>query len=302
MYQSYFGLNQLPFNLTPDTEFFYNLPSHVEALNVLLVALQSGEGFIKITGNVGTGKTMLCRKLLNELSPPYITAYIPNPNLTPAGLYLTIAEEIGIQSAYKINQNKLLSRINDYLIFAASSNTQPVLIIDEVQAMPIETLEALRLLTNLETEKQKLLQIVLFGQPELNQLLQYKNIRQLTQRITFSYQLKELSYNEVRSYIQHRLQVAGNMDRVRFTDFALLALYYYSRGIPRLVNILAHKGLLAAYGEGQMYIGLRHVHFAALDTESTHSRIMLWGASKRYWLILIMALTTLIWTKLQVAP
>lgn len=172
MYLQHFGLQQLPFNLTPDTEFFCELPSHREALNVLLIALQSGEGFIKITGPVGAGKTLLCRKLLNELPPPFVTAYIANPHLSPSALHQTIADELGIDYPRKTAASRLLSLINDHLLHAAADGRKIVLIIDEAQAMPLETLEALRLLTNLETEKQKLLQIVLFGQAELDELLQ----------------------------------------------------------------------------------------------------------------------------------
>jgi MSHA biogenesis protein MshM len=172
MYLQHFGLTEFPFGLTPDTQFYFDLPSQSEALNVLLIALQNGEGFIKITGDVGTGKTMLCRKLLKELHSPFVSAYIPNPHLTAAGLRMNIADELGISYARNAGQNIMLQKINKYLLVAAANNQKPVLIIDEAQAMPIETLEALRLLTNLETEKQKLLQIVLFGQPELDQLLQ----------------------------------------------------------------------------------------------------------------------------------
>jgi MSHA biogenesis protein MshM len=205
MYLEHFGLTEFPFGLTPDTQFYFDLPSHNEALNVLLIALQNGEGFIKITGDVGTGKTMLCRKLLNELHSPFVTAYIHNSHLTAAGLHMTIADEFGISYTRNTRQSRMLQQINEYLLSAAANNQKPVLIIDEAQAMPIETLEALRLLTNLETEKQKLLQIVLFGQPELDVLLQKKTIRQLKQRITFSCTLKQLSSEDVNTYIKHRL-------------------------------------------------------------------------------------------------
>ena len=206
MYKAHFGLNSQPFGLTPDTEFFYELPSHVEALNVLLIALFNGEGFIKITGDVGTGKTMLCRKLLNELPLPYQTAYLPNPHLPPIGLLMAIADEMGISYTRNIRINRLVQLINELLITSAANGRKPVLIIDEAQSMSIATLETLRLVTNLETEKQKVLQIVLFGQPELDEQLNNKAIRQLRQRITFSYVLKPLSSRNIADYLQHRLR------------------------------------------------------------------------------------------------
>lgn len=277
MYLHHFGLTQLPFNLTPDTEFFCELPSHLEALNVLLIALQSGEGFIKITGPVGAGKTLLCRKLLNELPPPFVTAYIANPHLSATALHQTIADELGIQYPRNGGQNRLLARINQHLLAAAAQGQKTVLIIDEAQAMSLETLEALRLLTNLETEKQKLLQIVLFGQAELDQLLQKKSIRQLRQRITFNYSLKPLTREQSRDYLLHRLKIAGNTHTDLLTPLSIAALQFYSQGIPRLLNILAHKAMLAAYGKGLSRIGLRQVQLAAQDTDATQQRWRLFG-------------------------
>mgnify|MGYP001409862759 CR=1 FL=1 len=268
MYLQHFGLRQAPFNLTPDTEFFCDLPGHREALNVLLIALQSGEGFIKITGPVGAGKTLLCRKLLNELPSPFITAYVPNPDMTPAALHQAIADELGIHYGHDNSQSRLLVRINDYLFKAARRGDKIVLIIDEAQAMPMETLETLRLLTNLETEKQKLLQIVLFGQVELDRLLQKKSIRQLHQRITFSYFLKPLTRRQVKSYLLHRLRIAGNTHSDLFTDAGITALHRASAGIPRWINILAHKAMLASYGKGLSRMGWQQVYVAARDTDS----------------------------------
>lgn len=272
MYLQHFGLTQLPFNLTPDTEFFCDLQGHREALNVLLIALQSGEGFIKITGPVGAGKTLLCRKLLNELQAPFVTAYIPNPSMTPAALHQAIADELGIQYGHNSGQSRILAQINDYLLQAARQGQKVLLIIDEAQAMPIDTLETLRLLTNLETEKQKLLQIVLFGQAELDALLERKSIRQLLQRITFSYRLRSLSKQQVKHYLQYRLQIAGNTHTDLFTERSIDALHYHSRGIPRLLNILAHKAMLAAYGKGLSRIGWQQVQLAARDTDATQAQ------------------------------
>ncbi|MEQ1635762.1 MAG: AAA family ATPase [Methylococcales bacterium] len=289
MYQQHFLLNSYPFGLTPDTRFFYELPSHSEAFNVLLIALHNGEGFIKITGNVGTGKTLLCRKLLNELSATFKTAYIPNPHLTPAALRMAIADELGIKYTHKTEQHQLLKLINNFLIEAAKAGKRLVLIIDEAQAMPLETLEALRLLTNLETETQKLLQIVLFGQPELDQQLQNPAIRQLRQRITFSYALKPLTAQQVKNYLRHRLQIAGLNSPTLFSGLASKAMHYFSRGIPRLVNILAHKALIAAYGKGYKRVGLKQVYLAAKDTEDTNTLWRLGGVNfSRLMIVLIL--------------
>ncbi len=289
MYLQHFGLKQLPFNLTPDTEFFCDLPTHREALNVLMIALQSGEGFIKITGPVGAGKTLLCRKLLNELPAPFVTAYIPNPHLSPAALHHAIAEELHIPCPANCGQSRTLVLINDFLLKAATKGQKVVLIIDEAQAMSLETLETLRLLTNLETEKQKLLQIVLFGQSELDQTLQKKSIRQLHQRITFSYALKPRTHSQVSNYLLHRLRVAGNTHIDLFSTPSIAALHYYSQGIPRLLNILANKALLAAYGKGQSRIGWRHVHMAALDTDATRIRWLLPGFHRLFFWLLLLA-------------
>lgn len=276
MYLQHFGLTQLPFNLTPDTEFFCDLPGHIEALNVLLIALQSGEGFIKITGPVGAGKTLLCRKLLNELQPPFVTAYLPNPCMTPAALHQAIADELGIRYGNNVGQSRILGQINDYLLNAARQGQKIVLIIDEAQAIPLDTLETLRLLTNLETEKQKLLQIVLFGQAELDSLLEKKSIRQLRQRITFSYRLSPLNCQQVQQYLLYRLHIAGNTHTDLFTKHGIRALHHHSRGIPRLVNILAHKAMLAAYGKGLSRIGWQQIQLAARDTDATQNAWWPW--------------------------
>lgn len=290
MYQAHFGLNCQPFGLTPDTQFFYELPTHREALNVLLIALDNGEGFIKITGDVGTGKTMLCRKLLNDLPEPFETAYIPNPHLVPMELLMAIADELGIEYTRDTGQNRLLHALNKHLISLALAGKKLVLIIDEAQAMSIETLEALRLISNLETEKQKLLQIVLFGQPELDVQLQNKAIRQLRQRITFNYILNPLSTQDVEGYIKHRLCVAGMGYLNIFSRPAILAIHYYSRGIPRLINILAHKAMLSAFGKGDFFIEIKQVQLAAMDTEDARNRLHISGCHKIYWLLLFLVI------------
>jgi MSHA biogenesis protein MshM len=267
MYLKHFGMHEMPFAITPDTSFFYNYGGYQEALNVLLVAIRSGEGFIKITGEVGTGKTLLCRKLLNTLEEKFVTAYLPNPCLTPAGLRMALADELGIQYARNMGQHRILKLIADRLIELNANGKQVVLLIDEAQALPDDSMEALRLLTNLETEKCKLLQVVLFGQPELDGRIAESKLRQLRQRITFSYSLGAIDKEGVNGYLGHRLLVAGYHGKPLFSTDAMDMLHRVSCGIPRLINVLAHKTLMAAYGQGASSIHCEHVASAADDTE-----------------------------------
>jgi len=266
MYEAHFGLHEVPFGITPDTSFFFGSPRSQEALNTLLVAARTGEGFIKITGEVGTGKTLLCRKFIATLGEEFVTAYIPNPYLEPRTLMLALADELEITLARDVDQHQLLKSLTYRLMELAAQGKRVVLCLDEAQAIPQESLEALRLLTNLETEKRKLLQIVLFGQPELNKHLQAESIRQLAQRITFHYHLGALSRDDLEFYLSHRLRVAGFCGARLFSKRAVRALFAASGGIPRLVNILAHKALLLAYGEGQQQVAAQHVRLAQRDT------------------------------------
>ncbi len=272
MYLEHFGLREHPFSLTPDTQFFFGHGHYRDALDTLMVALGGGEGFIKVTGEVGTGKTLLCRKLLNSLDRnTFYTAYIPNPYLTPPALGLALAEELGLELARNVGQHRAVKEVTRRLIQLHAEGKQVVLLIDEAQAMPGETLEALRLLTNLETEKRKLLQVVLFGQPELDERLGERANRQLRQRITFSYRLPPIDRQGMEAYVAHRLLVAGAQGNVRFAPDALDALHRFSRGIPRLVNILSHKALMAGYGQGVRDVARQHVEMAAHDTEDVHT-------------------------------
>jgi MSHA biogenesis protein MshM len=276
MYKAYFGLRELPFGITPDTSFFFPYSSSQEALNTLLIAAKNGEGFIKITGEVGTGKTLLCRKFMATLDASFVTAYIPNPYLEPRTLMLALADELEIPPIKDVDQHQLLKSINHRLLVLARDGKRVVLCLDEAQAIPIESLEALRLLTNLETEKRKLLQIVLFGQPELNRKLQHESIRQLAQRITFHYHLGPLSKDDLDFYISHRLSVAGVSGVRLFARDAVRVLQSASGGIPRLVNILAHKSLMLTYGEGKRQVRARHVKAAARDTVAAKKPAWSW--------------------------
>jgi MSHA biogenesis protein MshM len=265
-YLQHFGLREAPFGITPDTTFFFACRSTQEALNTLLVALSNGEGFIKITGEVGTGKTLLCRKFLGTLDSGSVSAYIPNPNLEPRTLLLAVAEELGLKTPSGVEQHHLLKGITRTLLDLARQRKRVVLCMDEAQAMPLETLEALRLLTNLETEKRKLMQVVLFGQPELDRKLSMESIRQLRQRITFQYALMGLARNEVGNYIAHRAAVAGYSGEPLFDSAAVVDLHRASRGVPRLVNILSHKAMLLVFGEGGRVVERAHVRAAVEDT------------------------------------
>lgn len=270
MYQAFFKLNELPFSLTPDTQFFLNQHSHRAALNTLLVSLKHSEGFIKVVGEVGTGKTMLSRILLSRLGADFVTAYIPNPYLTPEELKGFVAQEIGVAKTDHVPAHELMSSIYRKLASIVRSGKQVVLVVDEAQTMPKETLECLRLLTNLETEKRKLLQVVIIGQPELDVLLARKDLRQLKQRIVFSEYLKPLTVGSCEHYIRHRLEQAGNQNPGLFTRSALKLVARGAGGIPRLVNILCHKAMLCAYGKGHGQITPWHVAQAIADTpEST---------------------------------
>lgn len=268
MYLEHFKLQQMPFGLTPNTELYFNRYSHRHALNTLAVALHHNEGFIKIVGEVGTGKTILCRKLLSGLNDNFITAYIPNPYLSSSELKTVLAEEIGVPLDDHIPSHKLLSAIYIRLIKLAQAGKQVVMVIDEAQAMPRDTLEALRLLTNLETSKRKLLQVVLLGQPELDELLNRPDLRQLKQRIVFSERLQPFSIQEVKNYVEFRLGSAGR-NKELFSNTALLLLAVASGGIARLVNILAHKSMLVAFGRGNNRITTLHVARAIVDTEES---------------------------------
>jgi MSHA biogenesis protein MshM len=275
MYAAHFGLREAPFGITPDTSYFFGSPGSQEALNTLLVAARGGEGFIKITGEVGTGKTLLCRKFMATLGDGFVTAYIPNPYLEPRTLMLALADELGIELAKDADQHQILKSLMERLLQLAAEGKRVLLCLDEAQAIPVESLEALRLLTNLETEKRKLLQIVLFGQPELNRKLALTSIRQLAQRITFHYHLGPLSRDDLDFYVAHRLRVAGFDGARLFTRAAVRRLYRASGGVPRLVNILAHKALMLCYGEGGHRVSGGHVRLAARDTLAT-ARGRLW--------------------------
>jgi MSHA biogenesis protein MshM len=300
MYLQHFGLRESPFSLTPDTSFFFACSSYQEALNTLLVAARNGEGFIKITGEVGNGKTLLCRKFLATLNqgrqnttligtqdqavpaptvPRFITAYIPNPYLEPNSLLMALAEEFRVPLEKTTDQYQLLKGLTHSLLECARNGQRALLCLDEAQAMPLESLEVLRLLTNLETEKRKLLQVVLFGQPELNERLKHHSIRQLRQRISFQYDLQGLRKNELERYLRHRLAVAGFAGETLFSAGAVSKLHRITGGTPRLVNIVAHKALMLAFSDGRQQVVARHIRDAAADTPEVRRDWLPWAVT-----------------------
>ena len=278
MYLYHVGIRELPFTLTPNTSYFFGLPSHKQAIQVLMTALKSGEGFIKVTGEVGTGKTLICRKLLNELPDHFVAAYIPNPYLTPAELRRAVASELNVELSAQADQQEFTQRIQQRLIEINRQNQGVVLIIDEAQALPVESIEALRLITNLETESRKLLQVVLFGQPELNDKLALPELRQLKQRVTFAYSLQLMDADQVYQYVRHRMNVAGYRGAELFSAKCCKLLFKASKGTPRIVNVLCHKALMLAYGEGVQQISVAHIKLAIKDTEAAQM------SAKRLWL------------------
>lgn len=280
MYLAYFGLSQLPFGITPDTEFIYPRQSHLEGLNLLHVALASGEGFIKVVGEVGTGKTLLCRNFLADLTPEWKAAYLPNPQMEPRAFLREVADDLGTADG-EPDAAHIVKRLNRHLLDLARAGKKVVLCIDEAQTMPRLTLESLRLLSNLETEKRKLLHIILFGQPELDEMLAAHSARQLRQRIAFHHQLGGLAAAETGDYLAQRLRIAGYGGEPLFDTRAIQALHHHAAGAPRLINILAHKSLLAAFGAGVMQVSAGHVRQAAVDTEgAVKSRAWPW---RRLW-------------------
>ncbi|HEY9170759.1 MAG TPA: AAA family ATPase [Verrucomicrobiae bacterium] len=246
MYQEYYGLKEPPFDITPNPRFLFYSAKHREAFNHLLYGIRERKGFVQLTGEVGAGKTTLCRALLEQLDGHFSTALILNPVMSADQLMKAIAMEFGLETK-GLDRLETVAAINEHLLHLAGQQRDAVLIIDEAQDLTDELLEQVRLLSNLETDTRKLLQIVLMGQPELRDRLNNPRLRQLRQRITVRYHLLPLNRFEVSHYIQHRLEVSGAKGVPRFTRPALWRVHHYSRGIPRLVNAVCDKAMLAGY-------------------------------------------------------
>ena len=277
MYQVHFDFEQLPFTLTPNTDFFYGLAPHFEAIQTVISALEMGEGVVKVTGEVGTGKTMVCRMLVNHLNDCTALIYLPNPVLSGAELRQAVAKELGLITD---NEATLVDNIQHKLIELHNSGLRVVAILDEAQALSDEALETLRLFGNLETEDKKLLQIVLLGQPELDARLEAYHLRQFRQRITFSSTLRPLTLDETVAYIDNRIAKSGG----KYAPFSLShkkAIWRSSLGIPRLINQLCHKALLLAFSEDKKNIENQHLFAAMHETydvcKPKFKTPMLWG-------------------------
>lgn len=280
MYLSYFNLNEAPFSITPDPAFVFLSPRHRDALAHLLYGIGKGGtgGFVQLTGEVGTGKTTMCRCLLEQVPDGTRIALLLNPLVTPRELLAAVSEELEIDISESIDSTRLLvDGLNRYLLDAHNRGERVVVVIDEAQNLSPEALEQIRLLTNLETSKEKLLQIVLLGQPELRELLQRRNLRQLAQRITARYHLSPLGPKDTHLYIRHRMQVAG-AQRNPFRRSAMNALYQRSQGIPRLINIIADRALVAAFAKERLDVTAAMVHAAANEVQLGESQV-----KRLYW-------------------
>ncbi|WP_261857719.1 ExeA family protein [Photobacterium sanguinicancri] len=278
MYESYFGCQQSPFTLTPNTAMFHALPPHLEAIQTALAALDMGEGIVHISGEVGTGKTLVCRMLINQLPDHFDLAYLPTPAASAQELRVAIANELNIASDG--DMTTLTACLHRELIARKEKGQSVVVILDEAQALPDEALEAIRLLGNLETEQEKLLHIVLIGQPELDARLQLHHLRQFQQRVTFRAALRPLDLAETIAYIEFRLACAGCY-RTLFTLPLYKALWQSSQGIPRVVNLLCHKALLATYSRKLPVVGQQELLLAMKETNGARQPLwtypVLWG-------------------------
>ncbi len=266
MYLDYYGLSEPPFDITPNPRFLFYSPKHREAYNHLLYGLRDRKGFVQLTGEVGAGKTTLCRALLDQLDDHYATALILNPVLSAGELLKAIGLEFGLP-CHGLDRLEILSVFNQFLLQQVEGGKETVLIIDEAQDLSEDLLEQVRLLSNFETASRKLLQIVLLGQPELRDRLNNPALRQLRQRITVRYHLPPLSRHEVAQYIQHRIHTSGGNGAPCFTRPALWRIHHYSQGIPRLVNAVCDKALLAGYVHQQECIDFRLVNRAIRELE-----------------------------------
>jgi len=267
MYYSFFGLKQPPFKITPDTDFFFEGGNRGAVLEALIYAITHGEGIIKVTGEVGSGKTMLCRVLQARLPKSVETVYLANPSVSPEEIMHAIAFELQLPIARDAGRLVVMHALNEYLVARHAEGRQVVIFVEESQSMPLATLEEMRLLSNLETKQYKLLQIVLFGQPELDENLAKPQIRQLRERITHSFSLGPLKPEEVRAYIAFRLRAAGYHGPDLFPPAVIRYMAQATAGLTRRINIVADKALLAAFAENTHNITAKHVRAAVYDSE-----------------------------------
>jgi general secretion pathway protein A len=286
MYEEYYGFTEKPFSLTPDPKYLFKSASHASAFELLQYAIRRREGFVVITGDIGTGKTTLCRALLEQIDRKTFTALVLNPFLSEEDLLRLVLQEFGVVSRNEVKRGRLagvskqelIETLNEFLLSLRAIGAQALLIVDEAQNLPLQVLEQIRILSNLETEKEKLLQIVLVGQSNLKDLLRRPDLRQLDQRVSIRYDLKPLSAEETAAYVQHRLSVAGGGAAVTFVPKALARVYQYTGGIPRLINLLCDRSLLNAYSAHDTRVVPKFIESAAqsLELQRSRSRMIGW--------------------------
>ena len=275
MYEEYYGFTEKPFSLTPDPKFLYKSESHASAFDLLQYAVRRREGFVVVTGDIGTGKTTLCRALLEQIDRNTFTALVLNPFLSEDDLLKLILQDFGVVSREdvkrgrlaNVSKQELIEAIYDFLLSLLPLRAGAVLIIDEAQNLPMPVLEQIRILSNLETDKEKLLQVILVGQLNLNPLLKAPQMRQLDQRVSIRYQLRPLNRDEVAAYVSHRLTVAGGSAAVTFHPKALDLVHSRTQGIPRLINLISDRCLLAAFSSRTNRVTAEMVHQAAESLE-----------------------------------
>jgi general secretion pathway protein A len=289
MYEEYYGFNEKPFSLTPDPKYLYKSEPHANAFDLLQYAIRRREGFVVVTGDIGTGKTTLCRALLEEIDRKTFSALVLNPFLSEEDLLKLILQDFGVVSRedvkrgrlMNVSKQELIETIYDFLLSLLPLRAGAVLIIDEAQNLPIPVLEQIRILSNLETDKEKLLQIVLVGQLNLQTILKDPQMRQLDQRVSIRYQLRPLNRDEVAAYVSHRLTVAGGSASVTFQPNALDVVHRRSEGVPRLINLLCDRALLVAYSARNNRVTSDMVEQAARSLELTGRRWRIPGFGRR---------------------
>lgn len=291
MYYAHFGLKEPPFKITPNTEYFYNGSNRGAVLDALLYAITSGEGIVKVVGEVGSGKTMLCRMLQNMLPEQVECIYLANPSVAPEDILHAIAFELGVKLPKNADKLKVMQALQSYLLSRHEAGKQVVIFVEEAQGMPLATLEEIRLLSNLETKHHKLLQMVLFGQPELDVNLNQTQIRQLRERITHSFNLTPLRPKEVGEYLIFRLRAAGYFGPHLFSDKSIAKISHAAEGLIRRVNILADKALLAAFADNVYQVTPKHVKAAIADSEFGAEKAK--KAGRRLWIFGLMGVLLL---------
>lgn len=285
MYEDYYGFVEKPFSLTPDPKYLYKSESHAHALELLQYGIRRREGFIVVTGDIGTGKTTLCRALLDQLDRRTFTALVLNPFIAEDDLLRLILQDFGVISREEIRRGRLagvsrqelIETLNDFLLSLLPLRATALLIIDEAQNLPRPLLEYIRMLSNLETDKEKLLQIVMVGQLNLKDVLRSPDLRQLDQRVSIRYELEPLSADETAAYVAHRVTIAGGGAAVSFTAKALQSVHKYTAGIPRVINLVCDRALLAAYSERAMRVTPEMVQKGARSLDLAPARVSMFA-------------------------